>query len=163
MMTNGATSSIAIASPVGPLTITARAGRLIALRFGDGAVGPEPRPSAAVLDHAAAQLEEYFEGRRDSFELPRVLPDSEFDRRVLEAADRIPYGERSTYGAIAAELGLPAERARDVGGALGRNPLPIVVPCHRVVGADGGLTGYGGGLERKAFLLDFEAPQLLLE
>ena len=163
MMANGATTSIALASPVGPLTLSARGGRLVGLRFGDGVVGPEPGPSTAVLDHAAAQLEEYFQGGRESFELPLVLPESEFDRRVLGAAERIPYGERSTYGAIAAELGLPAERARDVGGALGRNPLPIVVPCHRVVGADGGLTGYGGGLERKAFLLDLEARQLLLE
>jgi methylated-DNA-[protein]-cysteine S-methyltransferase len=116
-----------------------------------------------VLESAVGQLEEYFAGGRHAFDLPLVLPESEFDRRVLEAADRIPYGERSTYGAIAAELGLPAERARDVGGALARNPLPIVVPCHRVVGADGALTGYGGGLERKAFLLELESPQLLLE
>ena len=152
---------MAIDSPVGRLTLSARGGRLVGLRFDDrrGTAG-EPAPE---LDAAAAQLEEYFAGKRETFELPIVLPESEFDRRVLEATAQISYGERSTYGAITAELGLPAERARDVGGALGRNPLPIVVPCHRVVGSDGGLTGYGGGLERKAFLLDLEAPQLLLE
>jgi methylated-DNA-[protein]-cysteine S-methyltransferase len=131
------------------------------VRFG-GARGSTGRRTPE-LDDAASQLEEYFAGSRRTFELPIVLPESEFDRGVLEATARIRYGDRSTYGAITAELELPPERARDVGGALGRNPLPIVVPCHRVVGADGGLTGYGGGLERKAFLLDLEAPQLLLE
>jgi methylated-DNA-[protein]-cysteine S-methyltransferase len=161
MMANGGTSSITIESPVGPLTLSAQSGRLVGVRFEDrGGVVQRRTPE---LDDAAAQLEQYFARGRRTFELPIVLPGSEFDRRVLEATARIGYGERSTYGAIAAELGLEAERARDVGGALGRNPLPIVVPCHRVVGADGGLTGYGGGLERKAFLLDLEAPQLLLQ
>lgn len=161
MMANGPTSSIAIESPVGRLTLSARGGQLVGVRFG-GARGSAGRRTPE-LDDAASQLEEYFAGSRRTFELPIVLPESEFDRGVLEATARISYGDRSTYGAITAELELPAERARDVGAALGRNPLPIVVPCHRVVGADGGLTGYGGGLERKAFLLDLEAPQLLLE
>jgi methylated-DNA-[protein]-cysteine S-methyltransferase len=161
MMADERTASVVVDSPIGPLTVTGRGGRLTAVRF--DAAGGTTTGRTSELDEAAAQLDEYFAGTRRSFELPVVLPESEFDRRVLEATARIPYGERSTYGTITAELGLPAERARDVGSALGRNPVPIVVPCHRVVGADGGLTGYGGGLERKAFLLDLEAPQLLLE
>jgi methylated-DNA-[protein]-cysteine S-methyltransferase len=160
-MANDPTSSIAIESPVGRLTLSARRGQLVGVRF--GSARGSARRRTPELDDAASQLEEYFAGSRRTFELPIVLPESEFDRGVLEATARIRYGDRSTYGAITAELELPPERARDVGGALGRNPLPIVVPCHRVVGADGGLTGYGGGLERKAFLLDLEAPQLLLE
>jgi methylated-DNA-[protein]-cysteine S-methyltransferase len=161
MMAHGGRSSIAVESPIGPLTLSARAGSLVEVRFDDRR--PIVGERTPELNAAAAQLEEYFAGRRRAFDLPVALPGGEFDRRVLEAADRIPYGERRAYGSIAAELGLPAERSRDVGGALGRNPLPIVLPCHRVVGADGGLTGYGGGLERKAFLLALESPQLVLQ
>ena len=145
MMAHGGRSSIAVESPIGPLTLSARAGSLVEVRFDDRR--PIVGERTPELNAAAAQLEEYFAGRRRAFDLPVALP----------------YGERRAYGSIAAELGLPAERSRDVGGALGRNPLPIVLPCHRVVGADGGLTGYGGGLERKAFLLALESPQLVLQ
>ncbi len=103
------------------------------------------------------QLGEYFAGRRTAFELTDVDGGDAFQERVWELIARIPYGETTTYGELARELGDPAI-ARAVGGAVGRNPLSIVVPCHRVVGKDGKLTGYAGGLERKRLLLDLEAP-----
>ena len=108
------------------------------------------------------QLEQYFAGHRRAFELPLELPDGPFDRRVLTAVGEIPYGERATYGELTAKLGLHPEDVRTVAAAIARNPLPILLPCHRVIGADGRLVGYGGGLERKARLLALEAGQLQL-
>jgi methylated-DNA-[protein]-cysteine S-methyltransferase len=101
-------------------------------------------------------------GRRRTFELPLEPAAGPFDRRVLRALTEIPYGERISYGELTARLGIPADGVRKVAAAVGRNPLPIVIPCHRVVGADGGLVGYGGGLVRKARLLALEADQLQL-
>ena len=153
------TASATVPSPVGPLTVEARAGRLTAVRFDD------PRPAhgdAPALAAAAAQLEQYFGGSRRTFELPFELQAGPFDRRVLAALSEIPYGARISYGELTARLGIPAEDVRKVAAAVGRNPLPILIPCHRVVGADGGLVGYGGGLTRKAQLLGLEAGQLQL-
>jgi methylated-DNA-[protein]-cysteine S-methyltransferase len=145
-------------SPVGPLTVEAQAGRLIAVRFdGKGDEGDAPE-----LQAAATQLEQYFSGRRRTFDLPLGLRTGPFDRRVLEAVAEIPFGERISYGKLAARFGLTGEDVRKVAAAVGRNPLPILIPCHRVVGADGGLVGYGGGLHRKAQLLALEAGQLQL-
>ena len=103
-----------------------------------------------ALDNARRQLDEYFEGRRHTFELDvdLGLATRAFSRRVLEELARVPYGEVTTYGVLAAKAGKP-RAARAVGTVMNRNPIPIVLPCHRVVGASGSLVGYGGGLERK--------------
>jgi methylated-DNA-[protein]-cysteine S-methyltransferase len=159
-MTALTSASVEIPSPLGPLAAQACDGRLVALRFGEqagggGATTPE-------LEAAVEQLGEYFAGRRRTFDVPVTLPENQFDRRVLEALRQIPYGESTTYGRLTTRLGLPSAHVRRVGGAIARNPLAIVIPCHRVLGADGSLTGYAGGLERKARLLALEAPQLQL-
>lgn len=117
--------------------------------------GPGVRDAGAASP-VVAQLGEYFAGERERFELPLAARGTEFQRRVWEALSRVPYGRTATYGEIAGATGRPSA-ARAVGAASGRNPLAIVVPCHRIVGADGALTGYGGGLTRKAWLLEQEA------
>ena len=125
----------------------------------DDAAPPETPP---ILQRAAAQLAEYFAGTRTRFDLPLAPVGTEFQRRVLVATSAIPFGETATYGEIARKIGAP-NAARAVGGALNRNPICIVVPCHRVVGSSGKLTGYDGGVDRKAFLLNLErgtAPRL---
>jgi methylated-DNA-[protein]-cysteine S-methyltransferase len=110
-----------------------------------------------ALDDARRQLDEYFEGRRQTFELQLDLGLSrDFSRRVLLELARVPYGEVTTYGALATRAGRP-RAARAVGTVMNRNPIPIVLPCHRVVGASGSLVGYGGGLERKQALLRLES------
>jgi methylated-DNA-[protein]-cysteine S-methyltransferase len=110
-----------------------------------------------ALDHARRQLDEYFEGRRQTFELQLDLGLSrDFSRRVLLELARVPYGEVTTYGALATRAGRP-RAARAVGTVMNRNPIPIVLPCHRVVGASGSLVGYGGGLQRKQALLRLES------
>ena len=108
------------------------------------------------------QLGEYFAGERREFDLELELRGSEFERRVWDALREIPYGETRAYGEIAIAIGAPGQ-ARAVGAANGRNPIAVVVPCHRVIGADGSLTGYAGGLERKRLLLDLEAPLAQLD
>ena len=116
-----------------------------------------PRP----VDEARRELDEYFEGRRQDFDLPvdlEALP--AFQRSVLVELQRVPYGQVDTYGSLAARIGKP-KAARAVGGALNRNPVPIVVPCHRIVGSTGNLTGYAGGLERKQLLLSLEGGVLV--
>jgi len=151
-----------IDSPIGPLTLVARDGNLAGLYF----PGHWYPPTAAMLgprvehgfEPAAAQLAEYFAGERTEFELATApSAGDEFQRRVWATIAAIPYGETTTYGEMAAELGDPT-LARRVGAAVGRNPLSVIVPCHRVVGKDGKLTGYAGGLERKRFLLELESP-----
>lgn len=102
------------------------------------------------------QLDQYFAGERREFDIQLDLVGNSFELSVWDALLRIPYGETPSYGEIARRIGAPSG-ARAVGLANGRNPVAIIVPCHRVIGADGSLTGYGGGLERKRFLLDFEA------
>jgi methylated-DNA-[protein]-cysteine S-methyltransferase len=108
-----------------------------------------------VVAEAIGQLREYFEGGRMRFDLPLDLRGTRFQRRVWEALLGIPYGETRSYAALAAEIGAP-QAARAVGGANGANPVAIIVPCHRVIAAGGGLGGYGFGFERKRFLLDLE-------
>jgi methylated-DNA-[protein]-cysteine S-methyltransferase len=114
-----------------------------------------------VLDSAADQLREYLAGDRRYFDLPLTTAGDEFSERVWARLWRIPYGRTTTYGAIATELGNPA-LAQRVGQAVGHNPISIVIPCHRVVGVDGGLTGYAGGVARKRFLLDLEQTETRL-
>ena len=116
--------------------------------------------SAKPNDPVRRELDEYFEGGRQDFDLTVDLsPLPRFQREVLEELVRVPYGHVDTYGALAKRIGKP-QAARAVGGALNRNPVPIVVPCHRIVGASGSLTGYGGGLERKEALLGLEGAIL---
>ena len=145
-------------SPIGRLELVEAAGALVAIRFdapADGAPGPE-RGGSPVLTEAHRQLAEYFAGERRVFALPLRPSGTEFQRRVWEVLATVPWGTTTTYGALAARLGLPPGASRAVGAANGANPLPVVLPCHRVVGSDGRLTGYAGGLERKAALLRLE-------
>jgi methylated-DNA-[protein]-cysteine S-methyltransferase len=113
---------------------------------------------AGVLPDTARQLEEYFDGRRRDFDLPIRLAGTEFQRLVWKHLAGIRYGETLSYGELAKRIGKPSA-SRAVGLANGRNPIPILVPCHRVIGADGSLTGYGGGLERKRWLLAHEGTR----
>jgi methylated-DNA-[protein]-cysteine S-methyltransferase len=147
-----------IPSPVGPLSLTVTDdGAVSRIGFGAGGTSDDPRFDAVI-----AQLNEYFAGERTAFDLP-LDPEggSAFERRVWAELLRIPYGETASYGEIATRIGHPG-KARAVGRANGRNPIAIVCPCHRVIGSDGSLTGYGGGLENKRTLLDLEAGALTL-
>ncbi|MGH9094887.1 MAG: methylated-DNA--[protein]-cysteine S-methyltransferase [Acidimicrobiales bacterium] len=113
----------------------------------------------ALLETARTQLTEYLDGGRASFDLPTAAGGDSFQQRVWAMLDDIPYGETTTYAELAERLG-DRSLAQSVGQAVGHNPLSVIVPCHRVVGKDGKLTGYAGGLERKQFLLDLEEPAL---
>ena len=143
-------------SPLGPLTLLGDHDGLHAVYF-RGRSGPldEAARDGAPFADAVAQLGEYFAGERVAFELPLVLTGTAFQRRVWEVLRTIEFGATRSYGDIAAEIGR-LDRIRAVGAAVGRTPVPIIVPCHRVIGSDGSLTGYGGGLHRKRALLDFE-------
>jgi methylated-DNA-[protein]-cysteine S-methyltransferase len=146
-------------SPIGPLTAVRQDAVLVGLLFELPDRPPDPallgpRDGAAFAD-VAAQLAEYFAGTRTAFDLPLHPTGDRFGLAVWEQLRRIPYGETRSYGELARALG-DRSLAQAVGRACGRNPLPVVVPCHRVVGADGSLVGFGGGLDRKRFLLDLE-------
>ena len=153
-----------IESPVGTLTATVDdEGRLVALSFpGRGsATGPTVAPTEPRFAGVVAELREYFAGKRRDFTLPLQPRGTAFQQRVWEELQRIPYGATISYRELAIRVGNPAA-TRAVARANATNPLPIVVPCHRVIGADGTLTGYGGGLDRKRFLLDLEGTRPLL-
>ncbi|MDX6690714.1 MAG: methylated-DNA-[protein]-cysteine S-methyltransferase [Solirubrobacteraceae bacterium] len=144
-------------SPFGPLTLQRGSHGLTALNFpGRGGPLEDDRRSPADFADVVAQMDEYFGGERRTFDLPLDLHGTEFQRAVWAKLLAIPYGETTTYGVLARALGRP-DRARAIGAAVGRTPVAIIVPCHRVIGSDGSLTGYGGGLQRKATLLDLEA------
>ena len=145
---------VVVQSPVGDLTLTEENGALTGLYFGRFSLEGE-EGLTALLERASRQLEEYFAGKRKQFDLPLSLRGTEFQRQVWAALRDIPYGETRSYGQIAQAVGRP-KAVRAVGMAYHRNPISIIVPCHRVVGADGSLTGYGGGLENKKFLLALE-------
>jgi methylated-DNA-[protein]-cysteine S-methyltransferase len=148
-----------IESPIGPLRLDVEEGALVAVHLPEGrrpAISAVERPEDPVLAAAARQLEDYFAGRRVTFELPLRPRGTAFQRAVWDALRAIPPGETRSYGEIARAVGKPAA-VRAVGAANGRNPLAIVVPCHRVIGAGGTLTGYAGGLEAKRWLLEHEA------
>jgi methylated-DNA-[protein]-cysteine S-methyltransferase len=155
-----------IDSAIGELTLVARDGVLSGIYFPGHWHMPAPEVfgtrSEGGFEQACRQLGEYFGGERTEFELATTIDGDEFQRRVWALIDRIPCGQTTTYGEMAHELGDPA-LARKVGGAVGRNPLSIITPCHRVVGKDGKLTGYTGGLERKRFLLELEGAGERLE
>lgn len=124
---------------------------------------PDPDvPAAAPLSRAQRQLEEYFAGKRDRFELKLAPSGTPFQQRVWQALAAIPSGSTVTYGALANSIGAPRS-VRATGAAVGRNPISIVLPCHRVVGSDGSLTGYAGGLERKRALLALEAESRFMQ
>jgi methylated-DNA-[protein]-cysteine S-methyltransferase len=147
-------------SPIGPLGLIASDTALQSVLFDGRSVRPEG--SSPVLEEAARQLDAYFEGELVAFELPLELDGTEFQRRCWLALATIPYGRNVSYGEQARRLGLGSDKARAVGAANGSNPLPIVLPCHRVIGADGSLTGFGGGLHVKRFLLELEGALLPL-
>jgi methylated-DNA-[protein]-cysteine S-methyltransferase len=147
---------LAYECPIGPLTLVSDGTRLIGIHF------PGWRPPAhawsagdTVLEATVRQLDAYFAGRSEKFDLPLGLDGTPFQRLVWSALRDIPYGETRSYAQLAAAIGKPSA-TRAVGAANGRNPIAIVVPCHRVIGANGSLTGFGGGLERKKFLLNVE-------
>ena len=173
-----------VSTPIADLTVVAEDDSLVGIYFpghwhppGGDELGARltskeagERPPRSLLADVERQLGEYFDGRRTRFELPTAFAGgSETQRAIWERLVGIPFGETVSYGEIAAELGLGGRvdsdpsGAREVGAAVGRNPISIVVPCHRVVGKDGSLTGYAGGLERKRFLLDLEAPTMRLD
>jgi methylated-DNA-[protein]-cysteine S-methyltransferase len=154
-----------IDSPVGELRLVARDGALTQVEFspfrdGDGRPRGERDDAHPVLVEAARQLREYFDGSRTEFDLPLAPEGTAFQRAVWEQLRTLGYGETASYGEIAGRLGKSNAASRAVGLANGQNPLPIVIPCHRVIGADGTLTGYGGGVERKQALLDLEQGAL---
>lgn len=148
-------------SPVGQLTLVANECALLAVLWEDDAPGrvalDEATPSSRqpVLLETQAQLEEYFGGRRRIFELPTEPRGTDFQKSVWQALTKIPFGATRSYGELAKSIGAP-KASRAVGAANGKNPLSIVVPCHRVIGASGKLTGFAGGLEMKARLLAIE-------
>ena len=148
-----------IDSPVGALTIAASDAGLHAIEFpGDSYLLPRRdwrEGDHPLLARAQAQLDEYFTGSRKRFDLPLAPQGTPFQRQVWQRLATIPYGDTLSYGALAASLDMPAA-ARAVAGANARNPLSIIVPCHRVVARDGRLSGYAGGVERKQWLLDLE-------
>ena len=146
-------------SPIGELTVVAEDGALVGLYMTGHRPAPDPESFGERVDDAlpaaTAQLAEYFAGERTAFDLPLAPRGTAFQQAVWAALRDIPYGETRSYGELAAALGRPGA-SRAVGLANGRNPLSIVVPCHRVVGAGGKLTGYAGGMERKSWLLALE-------
>jgi methylated-DNA-[protein]-cysteine S-methyltransferase len=147
-------------SPVGPLLIAGNDAGLQLIEF-PSPRHPMPRDASwhegdhAVLQRAREQLDEYFAGRRQGFDLPLAPQGTEFQRQVWWELASIPFGRTISYAELAQRVGRPTA-TRAVGAANGRNPIPIVLPCHRVIGADGSLTGFGGGLPTKQFLLRLE-------
>jgi len=147
-------------TPIGELLIAGEDGALSMIGFPKGSMRREPEPdwifNENQLADACEQLTEYFAGERRDLDIPLKLSGTEFQVSVLEALQEIPYGETASYGEIAKQIGRP-KAVRAVGAANGRNPIPIVVPCHRVIGSTGDLTGFGGGLDTKEALLRLEA------
>jgi methylated-DNA-[protein]-cysteine S-methyltransferase len=152
-------STITMSSPLGMLRLCADGDELTAVHL-PGPDVPEVMPSrtSAVLELAVAQLAEYFEGTRREFSIPLAPRGTAFQEGVWRALVAIPFGETRSYGELASAIGRPRAR-RAVGAANGKNPIAIIVPCHRVIGADGSLTGYGGGMAAKRWLLDHERSQ----
>ncbi len=153
---------IVVPSPIGSLTLVAEHGKLTGLymdtagRQPGNALGRTGDPADQPFASAVRQLEDYFAGRLTAFDLPLEPAGTQFQRRVWAALETIPYGKTWSYGQLARAIG-NASASRAVGLANGRNPIAVVIPCHRVIGSDGSLTGYGGGLDRKRYLLGLEA------
>ena len=153
-------------SPLGELLAVGDGGALHGLYMQEGRTAIAVRADWEATDEPFAelrsQLDEYFAGHRRAFDLRLEMAGSSFQRRVWRALQDIPYGETISYGELARRIGVPSA-SRAVGVANGHNPVSVIVPCHRVIGADGSLTGYGGGLARKRLLLELEAGILTLE
>lgn len=153
-----------IETQIGELTLVGEDRALVGIYYPGHWTRPDPATfgersaDGSEFAEAALQLTEYLAGERTTFELRTALIGEGFQRQVWDRLTQIPYGETTTYGEIARDLGGDPTLARAVGRAVGDNPLSVIVPCHRVVGKDGKLTGYAGGLERKRFLLELEAP-----
>lgn len=153
-------------SPVGPLRVVAHGDAITAIDFSPFRPAPDGRPIGArdddhpLLRRAADQLRSYFARELTDFDLPLAPAGTPWQLAVWEQLSKIGYGETASYGEIAARLGKSNAASRAVGLANGRNPIPIVIPCHRVIGANGLLTGYGGGVDRKQILLDLEQGAL---
>lgn len=141
-------------SPLGRLTLQASEAALIAIRF-DGPGLPAQQEQSSLLNEAVNQLNAYFEGRLDKFDLPLAPDGTEFQQHVWQALSQIPFGTVASYAQIARQLGKPGGM-RAVGMANNRNPIPIIIPCHRVIGSGGKLVGYAGGMWRKEWLLRHE-------
>ena len=161
-MTGHTTHHALVDSPIGTLTLIADADAIVEVWFPNHADAPSASladstldPSHPVLVRARTQLTEYFAGTRTEFDLPLAPEGTPFQLAAWRALSTIAFGETVSYGEQASRLGDP-NKARAVGAANGRNPIPIIVPCHRVIGANGHLTGFGGGVESKAWLLDHE-------
>lgn len=158
----GALAYTLMESPIGPLLLAGDAHGLHLVYFMNGRRPKSPAPSwvedKKPFQEAVAQLKAYFAARLRDFDLPLVLNGTDFQLQVWRRLQEIPYGETTSYGTIARELGAP-EAARAVGLANGSNPIPIIVPCHRVIGSNGDLTGFGGGLPIKKKLLELESKQ----
>jgi methylated-DNA-[protein]-cysteine S-methyltransferase len=154
-----------LATPIGDLLLAGDEEALTLVGFPQGSMRRDPEPDWIYNEKPFAevrrQLEEYFAGERKSFELPLKLTGTEFQVQVLEELQRIPYGETKSYRDIAERIGRP-KAVRAVGAANGRNPIPIIIPCHRVIGSHGELTGFGGGLDTKEALLRLEAENSAL-
>jgi methylated-DNA-[protein]-cysteine S-methyltransferase len=158
--TSPSTTKTTMDSPIGELTVTAVGGKLTGVHMNEQRHIPKIpvtyERDDAGLAHVVDQLDAYFAGELTDFELPMSMHGTEFQRRVWASLCEIPYGETISYGELARWVGNP-KASRAVGLANGRNPVAIIVPCHRVIGTNGSLTGYGGGLERKVWLLEHEA------
>jgi methylated-DNA-[protein]-cysteine S-methyltransferase len=154
-----------IESPLGPLLLEANDAGLCSIKFVAGRRAVRPQPEEAQNDAPFAetirQLQAYFRGELEDFDLPLALIGTPFQLRVWQRLREIPYGETISYGQLARDIGQP-QASRAVGLANGSNPIPIIIPCHRVIGSNGKLTGYGGGLPIKEKLLAFESRQLAL-
>lgn len=159
-------SYTSIDSPIGELLLLGDGDALHGLYMQDGRkparIAPQWKRSAAPFADVRVQLREFFAGERVVFDTPLAMHGTPFELQVWRALVDIPYGETVSYGEIATRVGQPSA-ARAVGLANGRNPIAVIVPCHRVIGADGTLTGYGGGLERKRLLLELEQGQVCLQ
>lgn len=154
--THGSPAYTVVESPIGPLTLIASDTGLQHLLF--GAHPPNEgleAPDHPILQETATQLTEYFVGDRTTFDIPLDMTGTAFQQSVWALLSEIPYGTTTSYGALAQQLG-SVNKSRAVGLANGRNPVSIIVPCHRVIGASGALTGFGGGLDIKAYLLQLE-------
>jgi methylated-DNA-[protein]-cysteine S-methyltransferase len=162
MSAEGTRMYTTLESPIGELLLVGDGRRLHGLSMQQGRrpieIGPTWERAPEPFVEVQAQLREYFAGERTAFELALNLDGGAFECRVWRALQEIPYGETISYGELARRIGAPSA-ARAVGLANGRNPIAVIVPCHRVIGANGALTGYGGGLERKRILLELELGQ----
>lgn len=155
-------SHVVIDSPIGPLTLVAKDGVLCELHMQapspDGRTQHYGQRSPLGFERAVEELDEYFAGKRTEFDLPLAPEGNPFQLAVWEQLQRIPFGKTKSYGEIAEAVG-DKRLARSVGTACGSNPIAVIIPCHRVIGSDGSLVGFGGGLKRKEFLLHLENPE----